>query len=75
MPKKSAPSSKVDTSKPVDPPTPVESSDATNVHDEFFSQFTSYLAKLQEVNSLMQSLRSDFKQLEKSAHKGVQSSH
>lgn len=69
MPKKSAPSSKVDTSKPVDAPAPVESSDPPNAQDEFFSQFTSYLAKLQEANSLMQSLRQDFKQLEKSAHK------
>ena len=69
MPKKSASSSKVDTSKTSVPPTPVETSETPNEHDEFFAQFTSYLAKLQEVSSLMQTLRADFKQLEKSAHK------
>ena len=69
MPKKSSSSSKVDTSKTSVPPTPVETSEPPNGHDEFFAQFTGYLAKLQEVSSLMQTLRADFKQLEKSAHK------
>ena len=69
MPKKSASSSKVDTSKPVDASTSVETNESVSEQEEFFAQFTAYLAKLQEVSSLMQGLRTEFKQLEKNAHK------
>ena len=69
MPKKTATSTKVESSKPAVPSKSLQTSEPVNEHDEFFAQFTAYLAKLQEVSSLMQTLRSDFKQLEKSAHK------
>ena len=69
MPKKSASSSKVETSKPVDASTSVETNESVSEQEEFFAQFTAYLAKLQEVSSLMQGLRTEFKQLEKNAHK------
>ena len=67
MPKKSS----VDNSQSKGASTSVGTDDnkPENSSEEFFNKFSDHLAKLQQVSSMLQSLRSDFKLLEKAAHK------
>ena len=65
--KKTAAPVEKEVAKPVDPPAPVQQTEAATIVPQISGEFLEFMTKLQTVNSLISSLKADFRQLEKKA--------